>query len=175
MKIIYVHHGNRKRTPDNKLCDKLSSIGKKDANLFAKLLTKIPTKNSIKAIYSAPSNRCQLTANIINKHIKVPVILDSRLDEFGMVKDETYSEMLNRTACVIDEITNKFEDTDSVICVSSGINVSAFICRSFNLAINEDIPKIGIPSLSPLIFEIKKGKTKKCKLKPKDWFLENGN
>lgn len=87
--------------------------------------------------------------------------MDSRLDEFGTVKDETYSDMLKRTAGVIDDITNKFEDTDSVICVSSGINVSAFICRSFNLAINENIPKIGIPSLSPLIFEIKKGKTKK--------------
>lgn len=160
MKIIYVHHGNRKVNKNQKLCDDLSIIGKKDATLLSKLFKFFPNKNKIKAIYTAPSVRCSKTAQIINKSLKLPVIVDERFDELNSFKNETYKDFLIRNANAIDDIINKYDDDDTVVCVASGVNVSAFVCRSFGLKITDKIPKIGIPSCSPLIFNINKKEIK---------------
>ena len=74
MKIIYVHHANRKVDKQKKLCDDISLIGKKDAKLLSKLFNIVPNKEKIKAIYAAPSVRCTKTAQIINKRLNIPII-----------------------------------------------------------------------------------------------------
>lgn len=82
MKFVYVHHGNRKimKTPNEN--DNLTLLGKKDCTLVAKLLNNPDVKQNAKVIFTAPNLRCRKTAQIINRHIKLPIIEDALLNEF---------------------------------------------------------------------------------------------
>ena len=65
MKILYVHHGNRKLGNPPTQNDDLTEIGYKDCELVAELLNNKRVKDNIKAIYTSNFFRCKKTAEII--------------------------------------------------------------------------------------------------------------
>ena len=158
MKIIYIHHGNRKKGNFPSQEDDLTEIGYKDCELTAELLNNKNLKKSIKAIHTSPFFRCRKTAEIINKHLNKPIINDDRLNEFKSMGEESWVDCQNRIINCIDEIIEKYEDDDMVICVTSGVNIGGFIVKSFGLKPNEKFPLLGVPSCSPIVFEYKKFK-----------------
>lgn len=153
MKFVYVHHGNRKimKTPNEN--DNLTLIGKKDCTLVAKLLNNPEVKQNAKVIFTAPNPRCRKTAKIINRHIKLPIIEDALLNEFDK-KHETWVDCQNRIISFIENALKTYHQTDMVICVTSGVNVAGFICKAFNISASNKNAFVGVPSCSPLIFEI---------------------
>ncbi len=156
MKIIYVHHGNRKIENPPSQKDDLTELGYKDCQLVSELFKHESIKNSLKAIFTSSFFRCTKTAEIINQFHNVPIIKDNRLNEFKSFKNETWTQAQTRIINCIDDIIEKYNDEDTIICVTSGVNLGAFICKSFGIVPSESTPFLGVASCSPIIFNYKK-------------------
>lgn len=169
MKIIYVHHALREIGNPPTQNDKIQPLGIEDAETTAKLLKLMSekSKSNFKAIYTSPYYRCAKTAEIINKYINLPIYEDSRLNEFNKVfevieggqsvtKTETWTECQTRIRNAIKDIVFKYDDTDTVICVTSGVNITAFIGLAFKIPASDNLPFPWVPSCSPIGFEIDK-------------------
>lgn len=123
MQILYVHHAERNRknkSIDRQLQD-ITENGIKESVLLAEKLKQV----NVTAIYTSPYLRCMHTAKIINEHNNAPIYEETRFNE--MKNGETWKEFQIRNMEAIDDIINKHNKDDFIICVSSGINLSAFI------------------------------------------------
>ena len=138
MEIFYVHHALRKRGNPPSQDDKILPLGIEDAETAAKIfkIMSDKSKSTFRAIYTSPYYRCIKTAEIINKHINLPIYEDSRLNEFNkvfevtedgqkVIKTETWSECQTRIREAIKDIVFKYNDDDVIICVTSGVNITA--------------------------------------------------
>ena len=150
MKILYVHHAQRDISKGVSQENDITETGIKDAEILSELL--ISLKN-IKAIYTSPYKRCMHTAQIINKNINVPIVEDERLNEWS--EGCTRVEFFNRTIAAIDDIVKKYDDEDVVICVTSGVNITAFMLRSLNIKPTEETELAQAGMCSPVLFQIK--------------------
>ena len=167
MKIIYVHHALRKKGNPPTQDDKIQPLGIKDAKITAKLIKQIAKKSNICAIYTSPYYRCAKTAEIINKYAKAPIYEEAGLNEFNktytivengqtITKTETWIECQQRIRQALQEIVNKHQENDTVICVTSGVNIAVFISLAFKIPASETLPFPSVPSCSPIGFEIDK-------------------
>lgn len=167
MKIIYVHHANRALGNPPSQNDDLTDVGVRDAELVAELFKNALGKTNFKAIYTSPYLRCKKTAKIINKYINVPIYDEPRFNEFKTVfelvkgkhikkNQETWLDCQLRIREAIKDIVNRYEDSDTVICVTSGVNITAFISLAFKIEPNENLPYPLVPSCSPIGFDIDK-------------------
>ena len=156
MKIIYCHHANRKINKQKTENDSLSKIGKQDAKNLAKLL-KIAKSVGVKisAIYTASESRFTQTAKLINKYLSAPIIEVNDLKEFNK-KTETWLNAQKRVYNFLKEIIKKHNDDETVVCITSGVNVASFINLQLGHKPTEKMPFIEIPSCSPLIFNFDK-------------------
>ncbi len=153
MKVIYCHHAQRKKGNPPSQNDDITDFGVRDAKLNSELFYQIP---KIKAIYTSHFYRCMKTAQLINEKIQVPIYEDERLNEYGSIKGESWIDLQKRVINCLNDLNNKYNEDDIIICVTSGVNLGAFICWSFDLKPSEKIPFIGVSSCSPLVFEKKK-------------------
>ena len=158
MKIIYVHHAHRQKGNPAGPNDGITKLGVKDAKIVAEIMKieSVKYKTPIKAIYSSPYYRCVKTAKLINKKLKLPLIFDERLNETGRDYGETWVQMQERMHAFLKEIVQKYDDSEAVIVVTSGVNVVCFFDVASHLKPREDAPIIFPPSCSPLIFNISK-------------------
>ena len=167
MRIIYVHHALRQKGNPPSQNDKIQPLGIKDAKIVAELMKMMAEHSSVKAIYTSPYYRCAKTAELINKYIKVPIYDEPRFNEFNNVfnavvgdktitKTETWLECQTRIRSALKDIVNKYDDADTVICVTSGVNITAFISLAFKIPPSEDLPFPLVPSCSPIGFDIDK-------------------
>ena len=167
MKIIYVHHALRKRENPPSQEDGIQEIGIKDAETTADLLLTMQGSSTFKAIYTSPYYRCKKTAEIINKNICVPIYEEPRFNEFNKIFEvlkgskliamtETWEECQIRIREAIKDIVFKYNDNDIVVCVTSGVNIAAFIGLAFKIKPSNDVPFPIVPSCSPIGFEIDK-------------------
>ena len=157
MKIIYVHHAHRLRGVPPGPNDDITALGEQDAMLTADLMLDAVNKGiNICEIVSSPFFRCKKTAEIINQKLNLPIKFDARLNEMGSNKGETWVELQQRVGDSIKDIVFSHKDEDTVICVTSGVNVAAFIGLANKQKPSPDAAIIGVPSCSPLIFNIDK-------------------
>ena len=154
MKIIYMHHAERdiNEIKDEKFrqMDDITQSGIKEADLLAERLNHIKVKAIVTSLYL----RCKHTAEILNKYINVPIIEDERFNECG--KNEEWKKVLERNMTAIDDIVKKYDNDDTIICVTSGVNISAFICYFYGLKPENSIPYTQAASISPVYFKITK-------------------
>ena len=156
MKIVYMHHAERDKSSDaewgsfERTFDDITEIGKKQAELLAQRLK----NEKISAIVSSPYLRCMHTAEIINKYHNLEIKEDSRFNEIQ--KDEEWISLLKRNMEAIDEIVKSHSDDETILCVTSGVNISAFICYTYNIVPSNDVPWSQACDISPVIFDIKK-------------------
>ena len=156
MKIVYMHHAERDKSSDaewgsfERTFDDITEIGKKQAELLAQRLK----NEKISAIVSSPYLRCMHTAEIINKYHDLKIKEDSRFNEIQ--KDEDWVSLLKRNMEAIDEIVKSHSDDEMILCVTSGVNISAFICYTYNIVPSNDVPWSQAYDISPVIFNIKK-------------------
>ena len=148
MKILYVHHAERDRS--NKSVERqyqdITKNGIIEANLLAEKLKQI----NITAIYTSPYLRCTHTAEIINKYNNAPIYHEDRFNE--MKNEETWKEFQIRHIEALDEIINKHNEDDFIVCVSSGVNLSAFIYYFTKQTPSNDNPWIQALTISPVLF-----------------------
>lgn len=167
MKIFYVHHALRNMGNPPSQDDGLKELGVKDAKVVSDIFEDGKKYMNVKAIYTSPFYRCKETARIINEHLNVPIIEDDRLNEYGSVhlavkglKDddekETWEDCQRRIIEVIKDIVFSYEDKDTVICVTSGVNLTAFICACYNIEPDNNNAFPWVLSCSPVGFEITK-------------------
>jgi len=167
MKIIYIHHALRQKGNPPSQDDKIQPLGIKDAKITAELLKKMTEYLNLKAIYTSPYYRCAKTAEIINEHVNLPIYEEPRFNEFNKVfdviengervtKTETWFECQTRIREAIKDIVFKYDDNDTVVCVTSGVNITAFISLAFKIKPSEDLPFPMVPSCSPIGFIIDK-------------------
>lgn len=121
MKIIYVHHALRQKGNPPSQNDKIQPLGLQDAEIVAELMKMMSEYSNIKAIYTSPYFRCAKTAEIINKHINVPIYEESGFNEFNKVfdviegnktitKTEFWIDCQIRIRNAIKDIVNKYDD-----------------------------------------------------------------
>ena len=152
MNIVYCRHAQRIYTGSQK--DDLTDLGKKDAELVGQFIKHIP---NVKAIYTSPYFRCSETARIINKSLNVPIIEEDRFNEFVSKENkETWVDLQKRVIAGIKDIVNKYNDEDSIICVTSSVNIAGFLDWNLGLEPSENMPFLGIISCSPIIFKYNK-------------------
>ena len=169
MKIIYVHHALREKGNPPTQEDGIQPLGIKDAETTAELLKGMSerSKSSFRAIYTSPYFRCAKTAEIINKHINLPIYEELRFNEFNKVfeviqggksitQTETWTECQTRIREAIKDIVNQYDDNDAVICVTSGVNITAFIGLAYKIPASDNLPFPWVPSCSPIGFDIDK-------------------
>lgn len=167
MRIIYVHHALRQKGNPPSQDDKIQPLGLQDAEIVAELMKMMSEYSNIKAIYTSPYFRCAKTAEIINRHINVPIYEEPRFNEFNKVfdviegnktitKTESWVDCQIRIRNAIKDIVNQYDDRDTVICVTSGVNITAFISLAFKIQPNENLPFPLVPSCSPIGFDIDK-------------------
>ena len=150
MKILYVHHAERDRISicsDRQLQD-ITENGIKETKILGEKLKNLNL--NIKGIYSSPYLRCMHTAEIINSYIDVPIYEEPLFNE--MNSSETWKEFSLRNMKAIDNIINKHNDEDFIICISSGVNLSPFIYYFNNISPTNDSPKIQALTTSPVLF-----------------------
>ena len=153
MKIIYCHHAERDTKGRLTQDDGLTKLGKKDAKNTGKILAK---HQKVKEIYTSTHFRCKETAKILNKFFNVPITEDERFNEFTNDKQETWTEKQNKIIEAIKDIVKKHNDQDTVLCVTSGVNIAGFIDFQLGLKPSEEMPFLGVIPCSPIIFTIKK-------------------
>ena len=152
MNIVYCHHAQRMHTGSQK--DDITELGRQDAELVGQFIKDIP---NVKAIYTSPYFRCVKTARIINKSLNVPIIEEDRFNEFVSKENkETWVDLQKRVIAGIKDIVNKYNDEDSIICVTSGVNIAGFLDWNLGLEPSENMPFLGIISCSPIIFKYNK-------------------
>ena len=154
MKIFYIHHANREINGKPTQNDNITKLGEEDAKNMSKTLEKMKEKFNIKAIYTSPFLRCKKTAQIINENLEVPMFEDARLNEFKSIEQETWSDCQKRIISLIKEIVYKYDKNDTVLCVTSGVNLTAFIAAAYNLEPSEKFPFPLVATCSPIGFEI---------------------
>lgn len=156
MKIIYMHHAERDKSSLaewgslERTFDDITENGKKQAELLAERLK----NEKISIVISSPYLRCMHTSEIINKYHNLKILKDDRFNEIQ--KGEDYLSFLKRNMEAIDEIVKSYSDDDVILCVTSGINISAFICYTYNINPSNDLPYSQAIDLSPVIFNVKK-------------------
>ena len=168
MKIFYVHHALRAKGNPPSQDDDLKELGVQDAKLVAQIFEDYNKFLNIKAIYTSPYFRCKKTAEIINEKLNVPVFDEPRFNEFNDVyayikgdaknKGERWKGLQESIIDAIKEIVNKYDEdrNDCVICVTSGVNVTAFIDLAYGLEPSGKRPFPMVPSCSPIGFDITK-------------------
>lgn len=151
MKIIYCHHAERavdKRKPRSQ-DDDITENGIKDAELVADTFSKY----NITAIYTSNFYRCKKTAQIINRFSNAPIFEEERFNEIGSPEDgETWKQGLARNIAALNDILDKYNDTDTIVCLTSGINLSAFVCWNLKKRPNKNFPFMGATSIAPIEF-----------------------
>lgn len=155
MKIVYVHHALRQKNNPPSQDDKIQPLGIKDAEIIAEIMKMMSQQsNNIKAIYTSPYYRCAKTSKIINQYINVPIYNEPRFNELS--NTETWKECQIRIRNAIKDIVFKYNDDDIVICVTSGVNITAFISLAFKIQPAETLPFPIVLTCSPIIFKIDK-------------------
>lgn len=165
MKIFYVHHALRDTGNPPTQDDGLKELGIEDAKITSKIFENGTKYFDIKAIYTSPFFRCKETARIINENLNVEIIEDERFNEFGSVcyednKKETWEECQCRIMNAIKDIVFKYDEKDAILCVTSGVNLTAFINIAYNLKPSNAHPFPMVSSCSPIGFEINKNNFK---------------
>ena len=150
MKILYVHHADRDRTNKsiNRQLQDITENGITETKLLAQKLKDLNI--NITAIYTSPYIRCKHTAEILNMHHLAPIIEEPLFNE--MDSSETWIEFSLRNMQAIDNIIKKHNQNDFIICVSSGVNLSAFVYYFNNIQPNNNSPKIQALTTSPVLF-----------------------
>ena len=159
MKVIYMHHAERDVKKENighpelKMMEDITERGIKEAELLSQHLK---DRTDIKAIYTSPYLRCKHTADIINNYINVPIIEDERLNEIQ--KGEEWKHFLERNINVLKELDDKYIKDDTIICVTSGVNLTAFVCYFYDIEPTNETKACQGFGISPVNF-VSKGST----------------
>lgn len=156
MNIIYIHHAHRKREFPRSQDEDITELGERDANLTAELLKASNLK--IDEIYTSEFYRCTKTANIINKYLNAKIIIEPRFNEHGSREGESWLDTQLRIREALMDIIKSHNNEDNIVCVTSGINVVAFIGLYYGIEPANNLPIIGVPSCSPLSFQFDKDK-----------------
>lgn len=167
MRIIYVHHALRQKSNPPSQDDDIQPLGVKDAEIVAELMKMMSKKINVKAIYTSPYHRCFKTAKIINTYLNVPIYHEPRFNEYNkvfeviennkvIIKTESWLDCQVRIREAIKNIVDKYDEKDTVICVTSGVNITAFISLAFKIPPNENLPFPMVVSCSPIGFNIDK-------------------
>ena len=128
--------------------DDLTDNGIKDAELVSELLA----DEKITAIYTSNFYRCKKTAQIINRSLNVPIIEEPRFNEVGSIEGEDWKDCLERNIEALNNIASKYNDDAVILCVSSGINLSAFVCWNLEAKPHKNFPFMGATNCAPIEF-----------------------
>ncbi len=155
MRIIYLHHAEREITdghniPSLRQLEDITENGIKEAELFALKYE----KERIDVIITSPYLRCKHTAEIINKYHNVSIIEDERFNE--KEKEEEWKPFLERNMEAIDVAVKNCDNDGVIMCVASGVNLTAFICYVYGITPSNDTCWSQAASLSPVVFTIDK-------------------
>lgn len=155
MKIIYMHHAERNRDQSNndfnsRQLEDITELGVREAKILAERLK----HQNISAIITSPYLRCRHTAEIINEYHGLPIVYDERFNE--MYRYEEWKDLLTRNMQAIDDIVSSYDDDSTILCVTSGVNFSAFVCYFYGIEPSNDVPWSQAAAMSPIIFTIGK-------------------
>lgn len=140
MRIIYMHHAERDigplhHDPILRQEEDITERGIEEVRIIGEQMKQrtLDGKLHIKAIVSSPYKRCMHTASIINEYINVPIIEDARFNEAEGKEDMNTGALWQRTMDGIQDIVDKYDENDDILVVTSGVNLTGFICYFYNI------------------------------------------
>lgn len=148
MRIVYIHHAHRDMSKGKTQENSITDYGAKEAAILGEVLREV----KVKTIYSGDYIRYNQTVELINKYIKVPVVVDSRLNEW-VGGTESKESLKNRTHEFLKEIISKYDDEDMVLCVTSGVNLSEFVTFFYKAKPIKGFQFMQAAGICPIVFE----------------------
>ena len=138
MRIIYMHHAERAIGPNHndpilRQEEDITETGIKEADLMGQEFKQNNNKYNIKAIVSSPYKRCIHTAEVINKYLNVPIIEDERFNEAQSKEEMQSGDLWKRNMDAIEDIVKKYDIDDDILVITSGVNLTGFICYFYNI------------------------------------------
>ena len=151
MKIVYIHHaeraiGENHLDPILRNEEDITELGVKEAEIIAEHLS----HQKVTAIYTSPYLRCRHTAEILNAKHNVEIIEEPRFNECDY--KEPWKDLLKRNCAALKDIVKKYNDDDIILCVTSGVNLSAFVCFFYGIRPSKRVPMCQGASMSPVNF-----------------------
>lgn len=122
MRIIYMHHAQRDNKGGVSQENPITELGKRESEIIAEMFKGV----SLKAIYSGEYLRYLQTVEIVKGNLDVPVKTDKRLNEW-VSKTEERKSFRNRTHSFLKEIVANHDNDDTIICMTSGVNLHEFV------------------------------------------------
>ena len=86
----------------------------------------------------------------MNSNIDVPIIEDERLNEIQ--KGENWKVFLERNIDILSELDKQYGKDDTIICMTSGVNLTAFICYFYNIQPTDNTIESQAFGISPINF-----------------------
>lgn len=151
MKIVYMRHANRDYSVGTSQKNPITANGKKMAKLLGEMMKELP----VQTIYCGEYLRYEQTAELVNKHIKAPIVKDKRINEW-LSKEESRESLQKRTHEFLKEIIAKHGNEDMIFCVTSGANINEWLTFFNDYKPNEKF-FMQLGDISPIIFHYKKG------------------
>ena len=110
------------------------------------------TQKAIGELFNTTRNNITMHINDIYNAFEMDE--NSTSKKFLLVQNEGNREV-KRNIDAIEDIINEYNDSDNIICVTSGVNLTAFICHYYNINYDNKTPLVQAFSTSPVIFEYK--------------------
>ena len=151
MKIVYTHHAQRDVSGGINQENGLTEFGVQEATIIGEMLKTVP----VKVIYIGEYVRYKLTAELINKYIQAPIVVDKRLNERNAEDKKAENSFENRTHDFLNEIIKNHDNNDVIFCVTSGGNLDPFISYFYKGKI-EGFIRMQAIGVSPVNFEFDK-------------------
>jgi len=152
MKIVYIHHAQRDVSKGINQENGLTEFGVQEATIIGEMLKTVPAK----AIYIGEYVRYKLTAELINKYIKAPIIVDDRLNERNAEDKKTENGFAKRTQSFLDDIIEKHNNNDVIFCITSGGNLEEFVNYFYGGNKTDGFIRMQAIGVSPVNFEFNK-------------------
>ena len=149
-----MHHANRDKSKGHGQDSPITELGRREAEAIGDILGfgKVP----VTCIYSGEYLRYQQTAEQLNKHLQVPVIVDSRLNELKTGRGLTGENTGKRIHEFLRDTIAKHGNDDIIICMTSGTVLHWFTTFFFKGAPIKGFQYMQAPTVSPVIFHYEK-------------------
>ena len=137
MQIVFTHHAHRDTSKGRAQDNPISADGRADAKILGEILGK--NKVPVTCIYQGEYLRYTQTVEMLNRLLKVPVYIDKRLNEGSLTAEEaaqtigaasyviSRKEEEKRIHEFLSDLIAKHENTDIIICNTSGVSLNWFI------------------------------------------------
>ena len=116
------------------------------------------TQNLVKMLQNHISENYYLCTKEILAGLGQMYVLDERFNEKNYNGPESWVDCQNRVKNGILDVIKKHDNSETIVIVTSGVNVASFINLAYGIEASENTPFLALSMCCPIMFNIDKEK-----------------